>query len=113
MKISIDFEGTYNRYKEFFDAMANAMQKEGHKVGIIAGMRESRKDFILGQLGFKPDFIYLWGEFETIVNADGWKADKMKEEGVAVHFDVDARNMKLFTDLWVFKSYDPAQPRKF
>jgi len=120
MTISFDLYGTYFEYKEFFDVMAFELQKAGHKVGIITGEREmdpytgeNFKEKILPQLGFKPDFFHVWGAVETIVNGYAWKAKKMVDEKVAMHFDDDATEIKRYTDLWVMKAFDPAQPNKF
>jgi hypothetical protein len=120
MTISIDLVGTYYEYKEFFDTMAVVMQAAGHRVGIISGERAkdpytgaNNVDRFMRELGFKPDFFHIWGENETIVNGDSWKAQKMIDEGVAMHFDDDAPALKKFTDLWVMKSMNSAEPKKF
>lgn len=120
MTISLDLYGTYFEHKEFFDIMATALQHAGHKVGIITGEREKdpydESDFkqkILPQLGFKPDFFHVWGAVETIVNGAAWKAKKMVEEKVAVHFDDDGTDIKRYTDLWVIKTMSGGDPKKF
>lgn len=113
MNISIDFAGCYEEYKPFFDEMALAMQAKGHKVGIITGEREAKKDFIRSRLGFEPDFWALWGEYITIGNGNLWKAQRMDEFDVWVHFDDDAGEIKKYTDRWVFKSLNSGQPNKF
>jgi len=120
MNFSFDLYGTYFEYKEFFDVFAIAMQKMGNRVGIITGEREkdafTGEDFkqkILPQLGFVPDFFHVWGAVETIVNGNSWKAQKMFEEKIAVHFDDDAKEIKRYTDLWVMKTLNPSQKEKF
>lgn len=120
MTISFDLVGCYFEHKEFFDILANALQHAGHRVGIITGEREKDpytgedyKEKILPQLGFKPDFFHVWGAIETIVNGNSWKAHKMHQEGVAVHFDDDAKEIKRYTDLWVIKTMTNADPKKF
>lgn len=120
MTISIDLIGTYYEHKEFFDEMAHAMQKAGHRVGIITGEREKdpytgmdNRERFLRELGFKPDFFYLWGPNETIANGDLWKAQRMELEGVALHFDDDATGMKKYSDLWIVKTMNSAQRNKF
>ena len=120
MNISLDYSATYLPYKEFFDEMAKAMQKTGHKVGIIAGDRErdpfsgeDLKEKLLANLGFKPDFCHMWGSTESIANGSIWKVEKMIQEQVLVHFDSDATQLKRYTDLWIFKVMDPGQKGKF
>lgn len=113
MKISIDWGGCYLEHKEFFDSMAVSMQAQGHEVGIITGERESKKNQILGSLGFNPNFVILWGEFETIVGGAQWKAQKMIDNQIGMHFDDDAKEIKRWTDLWVVKVYNTGEPRKF
>lgn len=113
MKVSIDLGGCYFEHKEYFDAMARAMQKDGHKVGIITGEREQNRNKIMSQLGFVPDFLHLWGEFETIVSGARWKVERMLSEGVALHYDDDATEMKKYTDLWVVKVMCAGQEEKF
>lgn len=106
MTISFTFQ-TYDRYKEFYDVFATSMQQQGHKVGIISGNREQERVKIERRLQFKPDFMHLWGEFETISNGSKWKIEKMEQEGVLVHFDEEATELKKFTDRWIFKSFNP------
>ena len=113
MNISIDYIGCYTEHKEFFDAFAAAMQKDGHRVGIITGERESKRGEYERNLGFKPDFMHLWANEEFIVNGSQWKVDKMNAEQVQLHFDDDATHMKLWTNLWVVKTLNPADPKKF
>lgn len=112
MKVSIDLN-TYKEYRLFFDTLADAMQKQGHSVGIITGHRETEREKIMEELYFEPDFMYLWGETETIANANLWKCEKMDQEDVFVHFDEEARELKRYTDRWVFKSLNSSQPDKF
>ena len=109
--ISVDFENSYRDHKPFFDAMAQGLQAVGHRIGIITGMRErdvyTNEDIrakIVSELGFKPDFIHMWGQTETIGNGGLWKAQKMDEENVMVHFDDDAIAIKRFTTRWVIKT---------
>ena len=113
MKISIDWVGAYLEYKPFFDAMAVAMKKEGHQIGIITGERENRRQEIANSLGFEPDFIYLWGEFESIANGNLWKCSKLDQEDVYVHFDDDATELKKYTGRWVLKSLNSGESKKF
>ena len=113
MTISIDIGGCYNEHKEYFDVMAIAMQAQGHRVGIITGEREQRRAEILANLGFKPDFMHLWGEFETIINGNNWKVARLLQEGVAVHYDDDATEMKRYTDLWIIKVMNSGDKNKF
>jgi len=120
MNISIDWNGCYPEHKEYFDAMALAMQKAGHRVGIITGEREKdpynktdKTKEILGYLGFKPDFLVLWGEYETIANGNMWKAQKLIDNQIAMHFDDDATEMKKYTDIWIVKVLNRAEKGKF
>lgn len=120
MTISLDIGGCYTEHKEFFDALALAMQAQGHRVGIITGEREKdpytkadNREKIKQQLGFVPDFMHLWGEYETITNGALWKAERMHQEGVGLHFDDDAREIKRYTDLWVVKTLNPGEMEKF
>jgi len=113
MNISLDWGGCYLEYRPFFDAMAIAMQKDGHQVGIITGEREPRRQEIVGSLGFKPDFVHLWGEFETIANGYLWKCKMLDQENVYVHFDDDATEMKKYTDRWILKSLNSGEVQKF
>lgn len=123
MVISMDFRGCYLEHKEFFDLMAIAMQSKGHKVGIIAGIREKEYDMrnvlhdykkeITDTLGFKPDFMHLWGESETISNGSKWKISKMVQEEVNIHFDSDATEIKKYTTGSIIKTMDSGQKGKF
>lgn len=120
MNISIDYN-TYKEYKPFFDLMANALKKDGHRVGIITGLREvnpiNNVDFknqeVIPSLGFVADFIHMWGKDETIANGSLWKCQKMDQENVTVHFDEDARELKRYTERWIFKSLNPSDLVKF
>lgn len=113
MTISIDLAGCYFEHKDFFDAMAKAMQKDGHRVGVITGERENKRAVLEKQMGFTADFLHLWGEYETIVNGNAWKVQKMATEGVALHFDDDATELKRYTTLWVVKVMNSGQKKKF
>lgn len=68
---------------------------------------------IENQLPFKLDFMFLWGESETISNGALWKAQKMDQENVLFHFDVDATDMKKMTERWIFKTLDNTSINKF
>lgn len=113
MTISIDYLGCYTEHKEFFDVMSAAMQAAGHRVGIITGEREKKRGEIEHNLGFKPDFVHLWADDEFIVNGSQWKADRMNSEEVQLHFDDDGTHMKQWTNLWVVKTLNSSDPRKF
>ena len=120
MNISFDLEGCYWEHKVFFDDMAKGMQKLGHKVGIIAGERaidpfsgKDRVEELKKDLGFKPDFIHLWGENETISNGNLWKVEKIVQEEVLVHFDDDATELKKYTDRWIIKTLNSGELGKF
>lgn len=120
MNISIDYAGCYTEHKIFFDEFAKAMQKAGHRVGIITGERErdpfsgaDLKEQMKKQLGFTPDFMHLWGAVETIANNNLWKCQKMDYEDVLVHFDDDAAEMKKYTGRWILKSLNSSQIKKF
>mgnify|MGYP000964135028 CR=1 FL=1 len=103
MIVSIDYDGCYTEHKDFFDAMAISMQKQGHQVGVITGEREHERGRLMRALGFTPDFLDLWGEFETIANGAQWKVARLYDRGVGLHFDDDARELKRYTDLWIVK----------
>lgn len=121
--VSLEFDGCYVEHKQFFDAMAQGLQAVGHKVGIITSKRIKEYDYnnnmtendkvINEALGFKPDFMYLWGENETIANGALWKCRKMDQENVTLHFGPDATEMKRYTDRWVVKTMDSGQVKKF
>lgn len=113
MKISFDWGGAYLETKPFFDAMAIAMKKEGHQVGIITGERESRRQEIINSLGFEADFVHLWGEYESIANGYLWKCKMLDQEDVYVHFDDDATEMKKYTPRWILKALNSGEPKKF
>ena len=113
ISVSLDWNGTYLEHKMFFDCMAKAMQKDGHRVGIVTGERERRKQEILNSLGFTPDFIYLWGEYTAIGNSNLWKCEIMDKENILVHFDDDAKEMKKFTPRWVIKVLNTGEVSKF
>ena len=120
MNVSLDYSGTYVHYKDFFDEMARGLQKLGHKVGIISADREvdpfNGEDLrakMLNNLGFKPDFVHIWGATETISNGNIWKVEKIIQEQVMVHFDSDARELKKYSDRWIFKVMVPGQEGKF
>jgi len=120
MNVSIELHGCYWEHKIFFDEMAKGMQKAGHKVGVITGERDtdpfSGKDMraeILTNLGFKPDFLHLWGQTQTIANVSLWVVEKMIEEDVYLHFSPNGRELKKYTDRWVVKTMDSGQKDKF
>ena len=123
MNISLSINGCYWEHKIYFDEMARAMQAAGHKVGVIAGMRvkeylgtgkvRDNVAMLEKDLGFKPDFMHLWGENETIANGNLWKCEKMDQEDVLVHFDDDAFEMKKYTGRWIFKNLNSGQLNKF
>jgi hypothetical protein len=109
--ISIDYDNCYELHREFFDMMARGLQACGHRVGIITGMREKDvynnedlKTKMISQLGFKPDFVHMWGQTETIGNGSLWKAQKMDDENTLMHFDDDAIGIKHFTSRQVIKT---------
>lgn len=114
ISVSIDYEHSYRDHKQFFDALAVSLQATGNRVGIITGMREKGvyreneediKAKMLSELGFKPDFVCMWGQNESIGNGGLWKAQRMDDENVLVHFDVDAVAIKRFTGRWVIKTF--------
>ena len=111
--ISLDFHGCYLEHKEFFDEMAKSMQDKDHRIGIITGERESKREFIARHTGFMHDFVHLWGEYETISNGNLWKCQQMDKEDVLVHFDDDAKEMKKYTDRWIIKVMCGGVPQKF
>lgn len=120
MNISLAFTGCYMEHKLFFDAMATAMQAQGHRVGIITGDREkdpfSNKDLkaeMLAKIGFTPDFCHMWGATETIANGNLWKCQRLDQEDVYVHFDSDATELKKYTERWIIKVMDSGAKTKF
>lgn len=113
MKISFDWIGTYLEHKDYFDAMATALQLQGHEVGIITGERENRRVEISNSLGFVPNFIKLWGENETIANGNLWKSITLKEMEINVHYDDDATELKKYTDGWIIKTLNSNERKKF
>ena len=119
MNISIDYE-IYHEHKIFFDEMAISMQKTGNRVGIVAGLRE--KDPFNGEdkrveidknLGFKADFVHLWGENEAIASGNLWIAQKLDQEDIYMHFDDDATEIKRYTQRWIVKVMNSAAQAKF
>lgn len=113
MKISFDWGGCYLEHRQYFDEVAKGLQRMGHKVGILTGERDSKAGEIRGSLGFFPDFMILWPEFQTIANGAKWKADRMVEHEIMVHHDDDATDIKKWTELWVIKVMNSAQVNKF
>lgn len=120
IKVSFDYHGCYLEHKEFFDIMAIALQTLNHKVGIITGVRDKdpftnvdNKQEILNNLGFKPDFIHMWGQNETISNAEQWKVARLSQEEVNVHFDDDASLLKRWTTGQIIKTMNSNDPKKF
>lgn len=122
MTISFDWD-SYKNYKLFIDSIADSLQESGHRIGVIASLREKEfnnqnqlvdnRELILRELPFQPDFIHLWGETETIANANLWKAQKLDQEDVYFHFDPDATELKKYTDRWIFKTLSSTNPNKF
>lgn len=112
MKVSIDFS-IYHEHKIFFDEMAVGMQSVGHQIGFVSGMREHERVRINREAGFKPDFVTLWGEEETIANGNLWKCKRLDELDVLVHFDPDASELKKYTGRWIIKVLNSGQPAKF
>ena len=113
MTISIDLDGCYWEHKMYFDLMAEAMQKAGHRVGVITGRRDKERPAIIEQVGFKMDFLHVWGDDEAIVNGSAWKVKMMIHESVSVHFDDDATEIKKLTDKWIIKVMSNADKKKF
>lgn len=113
MKVSIDWDGCYLQHKPFFDEMARSMIAAGNEVGILTGERDHKRQQILQSLGFVPSFIYMWGNEETITNGYQWKAEMMAVHDIAVHFDDDAVNLKMWTPRWVMKVMNNADINKF
>jgi len=113
MNISCDWGGCYLEHREFFDEMAVSMQMRGHKIGIISGERKAREVEILGSLGFKPDFVSLWGDYESVANGYLWKCKELDKHDVLVHFDDDASEMKRYTGRWIIKVLNSGDPKKF
>lgn len=121
--VSLEFDGCYTEHKLFFDAMAKGLQAQGHRIGIITGRRIKEYDYtnkltendkvIKEFLGFEPDFMYLWGENETIGNGALWRCQKMDQENVLIHFSPDGTDLKKYTDRWVVKTMDSGQQKKF
>jgi hypothetical protein len=68
---------------------------------------------MIAKLGFKPDFVHMWGANETIANGNLWKAQRMDQEDVLIHFDDDAREIKKYTERWVLKALNNAELPKF
>lgn len=119
MNVSFDYHA-YQSNREFFTEFARAMQAAGNKVGIITGNRdrdvfsnEDLKEKMVKDLSFVPDFVRMWGQTETIGNGGLWKAIKMDEEDVIVHFDSDGTAIKRYTERDVFKTMDNGQRDKF
>lgn len=112
-KISFDYEGCYLEHKEFFDELAKAMQSRGHEVGFITGIREAEIPAMSERVGFTPNFTRVWGDYESIGNANAWKAENIHKLGVWVHFDDDATEIKKYTDRWILKTMNNAQMEKF
>jgi len=123
MRISFDYNGCYREHKEYFDIMANALQKAGHEVGMLTGLREKEYDYnnnlrdnkkdMIDNLGFKPDFAIVWGENETISNGALWIAQKIMSENIQVHYDDDATEIKKYTDRWIIKTMNNGEMDKF
>lgn len=122
MTISFSFAGCYHEHSDFFNDMAKAMQAHGHRVGIITGgVRDGSKDQphvytkdeMMKQIGFTPDFVYVWGQFETISNGNIWKVERIEYENVDIHFDDDATEMKKYTSRRILKVMNSGQLNKF
>lgn len=120
MTISMEYKGCYIEHRPFFDEMAKAMQKAGHRVGIICQIRdrdvytnEDLRAKLIADVGFTPDFLHMWGQTESISNAYLWKVEKLQQEDVYVHFDPDAREIKKYTSRWIIKTMDNADMKKF
>lgn len=106
MKISFDYQ-SYHQYPDFFDALYNA----NFDLGLIEGTRKSKFDMSL--IKFEPSFVHLWTDDEFIINASSWKCEKLDLEDVYLHFDVDASELKKFTQRRIVKTLNPADWRKF
>lgn len=121
MTISFDWN-SYLNYRPFFDEILVRAKKDGHRVGVIASLREkefvgsrivNRREEIEKEVPIQLDFIHLWGETETISNASLWKCQKLDEEDCYFHFDPDATELKKYTDRWIFKTLDPTRLKLF
>ena len=120
MNISLEFLGCYHAHKEFFDAMAEGLQKQGHRVGIISPLREKdpytgedTRARVMRELGFKPDFVHLWGYNESISNGDQWTCQRMEDENIYIHFGPNGSTLKRWTTRACMKTMDNAAINKF
>lgn len=113
MIVSMDFIGTFTEHRLFFTEMAKALQAAGHQVGIICNERENKWPKYSQELGFTPDFVEFMKQDEEIGNVYQWKVEKLIEHDVLLHFDDDAARLKVFTDRWIVKVMNNAEPRKF
>ena len=107
MKISFDLDGTFYAAPVVFAALGIALQKDGHRVGILTGhgFRSEASDRAkLLVFGFSPNFYYGRNDGEVSEDVMQWKASKLEGESIDVHVDDDADGIGKFTSRFMLKT---------
>ena len=92
MKISIDLDGTLWAHMDFFRNFMKAIQLQNHKVGILTGHNLENKQHDIDKMIANrfpiPDFYYgKETDQDKATNGAYFKARKIKEENIDIHFD--------------------------
>ena len=107
MKISFDLDGTFYAAPAVFAALGIALQKDGHRVGILTGhgFRSEVSDRAkLLEFGFSPNFYYGRNDGEVSLDVLQWKASKLEAQLIDVHVDDDADGIGKFTSRFMLKT---------
>lgn len=88
MKISVDIDGTYTEYPEFFIILRDCLRAGGHQIGLLTVQYPGQ--WVDTQKGLW-DFIITTdnAEHRTIVENDPvtWKKQKINDNSIDLHFD--------------------------
>ncbi len=81
---AIDIDKNYLANPGLFDRIAFRFQRAGYQAGVLTARRSSQAF----DLGFRPDFVFCLDIGHLGYEARSrLKAEKMKEEGIAIIFD--------------------------
>lgn len=108
MTISFDLDGTFYAEPQIFSALGQALQKDGHTVGILTGHHVSAELSDRQQLleigSFVPNFYYGRDDQALAVDVFQWKAGKLDSEGIDIHIDDDAGGIAKYTRRFMLKT---------
>lgn len=92
--MSFDLDGTAYAYPTIFQVLQQALQMQGHRVGILTGHdpRQMANDLAyLTALGFRP-FDFYWGTntVNNVLATNQAKANVIIQQAIACHWDDQA-----------------------